>query len=221
MSLATTVLKALQRGGTFSNISAGAMSVGGRFLRQAKNVLLSPWGKFSSGSDADSMIRLAKIGGGSLLGIWGASNGLRSYEESRAAFHNSGNREGSAVYSALQATLYAGSAVAPVLAMLAPGPIGALVRNVPALATIPGALALGMDHFQGLATADEKHPMAKIAQVGMGNWLINMKSKDQSVMMTRSKLLPWWCRNVRSLDEKVMHGLGFKEFERTNYSFAA
>lgn len=222
MSLAKTLLSSLQGAGTLGTLTEGGMRLGGKFLVQAKNILLSPWSKFSANTDADSMVKLAKIGGGALLGVWSASNGLRAYEEGRAAFHNTGNNEGSSVYSGIQATLFGASALLPTLAMLAPGALGLglAVQSLPVLAAIPGALALGMDHFQGLATADENHGLAKLGQMGMSNWLIETKAKDNSVLMSRSKLLPWWYRNVRALDEKVMHTLGYKDFKRSQYAFA-
>lgn len=185
-------------------------------LKFTKDVLLGNWNKLGD-SDGAAAVKLTKLAGASLFSIWGASNSLRTYEDARAAFHNSGNRDGASWYSGLQSLMYGAGAATMALGLL--GPAQGLMKRMPMLAVIPGLAALGMDAFQHLATLHSDSTLARIAQVGQDNWLVDLKgNKDNAVLQGRSVLMPWWYRNIRSLDVKFANALGL-EYRRADLDF--
>jgi hypothetical protein len=217
--------KALEWIGTKTPANSSIWSVFTSFLASGKgtvgtvkNVLLSGWNNFSPTEEKGSAIRLAKLGGGALFSVWAAANAMGSYEKARAAYHNTGNADGSILFSSLQSLAYGASAVLPAVAILAPGPIRALMQNSPLVGILPGLIGLAGDHFQALCTCDASHPLVRLAQAGQGNWLVNLKQNENPVYSSRSVLMPWWYRNVRALDESFMHSLGYKDFKRPTYS---
>jgi hypothetical protein len=203
------------------SIFSSFLSSGKGVLGTAKNVLSTRWSTLDPNSEQGASLRLAKLGGGALFSVWAAANAMGSFEKSRAAYHNTGNADGSIVFSGLQSAGYLISSVMPALAIIAPGPIRTLMQNSPLIGVVPGLLALAGTHFQGICTCDATHPLARIAQAGQGNWLLAQNKKEDPIFHNRSTAMPWWYRNVRSLDEKVMHAIGFKDFKRPTYSFSA
>jgi hypothetical protein len=161
-------------------------------------------------SDKVSMIKLIKLG---LLGgfsLIAPSCALRTYEEGNAALHLAGNNEGSIAWSWSQAGLHAASSVMAIGGALTPkwSPLNMILRKTPILAVAPSLIALSMDYVQSFATMNSTHWAARLGQFGLDNYAINTKSGDNGVMMYKSKLFPWWLRNVRSLDEKIANKLG-------------
>lgn len=176
--------------------------------KYAGSVLFGSWDKLGKDPRSDT-IALLKLAGGAGLGIWSAATMFRNYEEGRAATTNSGNRDGSMVWSYSQALLHLSTLATTATGMLMPkGPTGMILRNMPALAVVPSLLALGMDHFQALATCNNNHIFAKMAQFGVDNYLLDLKTSENPGGAFRSSMLPWWHRNIRNLDTKVFGALG-------------
>lgn len=204
--------------GSIWQLVSQSATQGANIAKYAGSVLFSSWDKLASDTSprADT-IKLLKLGGGGLLGLWSAATMFRNYEEGRAVMTNSGNTDGSAVWSYTQALLQLGTSAMTFTGMLMPkGPTGAILRNMPALAVVPALIALGMDHFQGLATATTSHPLARMAQFGLDNYLIDLKTADNPGGAYRSTLLPWWHRNIRSLDSTVLSKFGIN-FRKPDY----
>lgn len=181
-----------------------------------KSVLLGSWDTLKKDNLRDDTVRLIKLACGGGLGLWSGATAFRNYEEGRAVTTLNGNINGSVVWSWSQAAMHAVSTGLTVGGMLMPnGRMGWIMRNIPAMAVVPALGALAMDHFQSLCTCTLSHPLAKMAQFGLSNYMVDIKTAENPGAAFRSTLLPWWSRNIRTLDAKAFKLIGV-DFKNPN-----
>ncbi len=216
MSLSTQALGFLSKNlgpGALWQIATQGFARGKDVASYTKSVILGSWGKLQDNNPVHDTVKLLKLGVGGLGSVWSAATLFRNYEEGRAVTTMSGNNNGSVVWSYAQAAMHLFSSGLTVTGMLIPrGPARWIMSTIPAVAALPALGAVAMDHFQSICTCTINHPLAKLAQFGLSNFMIDFKTAENPGAAFRSTLLPWWSRNIRTLDQKffALFGINFQ-----------